>query len=82
MNRRQMDPPSAVELFLAICATLLVAFLAGWAIMKLLTVSYPMVMVDSVTHECVSVWPSTAGSCSNLPEKYETVHVAPQWMRE
>ena len=42
----------------------------------------PTVYVDSITRECVSVVPKDAGSCEHLPKKYETVLVAPQWMRE
>lgn len=30
---------------------------------------------------CVKVQPSDAGTCSNLPDSYAVVHVAPAWAR-
>jgi len=65
----------AVPFFLFLA--LMVAVLFG--VYKLADV--PVIEVDAATHECVRVVPARAGSCDQLPEKYEVVFVAPRWMK-
>lgn len=43
--------------------------------------SFPLMEVDSVTHECVRILPPEAGTCDNPPERYAIIYVAPEWMR-
>lgn len=42
-----------------------------------LALTTPVVQFTHLTHQCVSVIPPEAGTCTNLPKRYETEIVAP-----
>ena len=48
---------------------------AAFSAAVIYALSIPTVQVSNATHKCVKVVPDSAGTCENLPAKYERVWV-------
>lgn len=54
-----------------------VLVLTLFSVIVYLALTTPVVQFTHHTHKCVSVIPPEAGTCTNLPKRYETEIVAP-----